>query len=113
MAYIRLLYLEASIDMHTAACLYLETEPCTKKRFGESDRQTERTSTKKRHFSVDMTNVVNISFCMSHVACLEPRPKEHYDEGDRKTVRKNTKKRHCHPTNQSFEFVYVLVRLCI
>ena len=38
--------------MHTATCLYLETEPCTKKRFGESDTQTERTSTKKRHFRI-------------------------------------------------------------
>ena len=62
MAYIRLLYLEASIDMHTAACLYIETEPCMKKRFGEGDRQTERTSTKKRHFRVDLANDVNISF---------------------------------------------------
>ena len=50
--FIRLLYLEASIDMHTAACLYLETEHCTKKRFGESDTQTERTSTKKRHLRI-------------------------------------------------------------
>ena len=62
MAYIRLLYLEASIDMNTAAGLYIETEPCTKKCFGESDRQTERTSTKKRHFRVDLANDVNISF---------------------------------------------------
>ena len=62
MAYIRLLYLKASINMHTAACLYIETESCTKERFGEGDRQTERTSTKKRHFRVDLANDVNISF---------------------------------------------------
>ena len=102
MAYIRLLYLEASIDMHTAAGLYIETEPCTKKRFGESDRQTERTSTKKRHFRVALANDVNISFLYLGCCLFGTMYERALRRGRQENGTKNTKKRYLRETKTSF-----------
>ena len=61
MSYIRPLYIEVYIDMYTALYLYIGAEPCTKKPYVEGARKTVRTSTEKRHFRVDLPNVVSIS----------------------------------------------------
>ena len=53
--------MEAYRDMLTVLYLYIGAEPCLKKPYVEGDKKTVRTITKKRHFRVDLANVVNIS----------------------------------------------------
>ena len=68
--YMTSIYIEAYIDIYTALYLYIRPAPCAKEPYVEGDRKTVRTSTKKRHFRVDLANVSHFAnICFLSVGC--------------------------------------------